>query len=239
MKVFIIDDSALVRSIVKQILSEAPDMELAGEASNGQAGAEAVARVRPDLVLLDINMPVMNGIEATRKIMEYHPVPIIIFSTSVDADVSFQACSAGAVDVMTKPDIGQYNDPVFLNEFYAKLRLIGSGRPAEKAENRQFELNDSKQNEEPDSGIIQKTIPQRFKPAVIVMGASTGGPKAVRTILSMLPPDLSVPIAIVQHLETGFDQGYCDWLNELSTLKVILVHQSMDWRSGKYLSGSQ
>ncbi len=232
MRVFIIDDSALVRSIVKQILSEAPDMELAGEASNGKAGAEAVEKIKPDLVLLDVNMPIMNGIEATKAIMASYPVPIIIFSTSVDADVSFQACNAGAVDVMTKPDIGQYNDPQFLNEFYSKLRMLGSGKGIKKSEVTAPDFSSLRKDEVSDTANQQKSILRGFNPAMIVMGASTGGPKAVRTILSMLPSDLPVPVALVQHLETGFDQGYCDWLNELSALKVILVHEKMDCKPG-------
>lgn len=232
MRVFIIDDSALVRSIVKQILSEAPDMELAGEASNGKAGAEAVEQVKPDLVLLDVNMPVMNGIEATRKIMAAYPVPIIIFSTSVDADVSFQACSAGAVDVMIKPDIGQYNDPKFLDEFYSKLRLLGTGRGIKIPDVPAPDLSSLKKEESSAPEINHKGMPSKFKPQVIVMGASTGGPKAVRTILSLLPANLQVPVALVQHLETGFDQGYCDWLNELSALKVVLVQEEMVCKPG-------
>ena len=220
-KILIVDDSALIRSILKQVFSETEDIEVAGEASNGKAGVEAVRNLKPDLVILDINMPVMDGIESTRMIMDENPCPILIFSTMVDADTSFRACQAGAMDVMSKPDIGQYNDPVFLEKFFAKLRLLGK-KTAEHVKN------------DGNSAVVSK--PERIEtagiPEMIVIGASTGGPKTVRTILAGLPGNLPVPVALVQHLESGFAEGYRDWLNSATDLEVVLVNSRMKYKAG-------
>ena len=220
-KILIVDDSALIRSILKQVFSETDDIEIVGEASNGRAGVEAVRTMKPDLVLLDINMPIMDGIESSRIIMAENPCPILIFSTMVDADTSFKACQAGAMDVMAKPDISQYNDPAFLKGFFEKIRVLGSNSRA-----------DDKMRSIEKINIRNRTIERRTPPKVIVIGASTGGPKAVRTILSNLPGDLSIPIALVQHLESGFAEGYRDWLNSSTDLNVVLVNSRMKYSRG-------
>ncbi|MBI9108402.1 MAG: chemotaxis-specific protein-glutamate methyltransferase CheB [Spirochaetales bacterium] len=221
-KILIVDDSALIRSILKQVFSDTDDIVIAGEASNGKSGVEAVRALKPDLVILDINMPVMDGIESTRIIMAENPCPILILSSMIDADTSFRACQAGAMDVMAKPDISQYNDPVFLKNFFTKIRLLGS-KSALKEKSSRLRTDVLRPEE------IEKTnIPE-----MIVIGASTGGPKAVRTILSGLPGDLPIPIALVQHLESGFAEGYRDWLNGATDLDVVLVNARMKCTGGK------
>jgi two-component system chemotaxis response regulator CheB len=217
MRVLLVDDSALIRNILKEAFTNDTEISIVGEAMNGEKAIAEVQRLSPDLVIMDINMPVMDGIRATERIMSEHPVPILVFSTEVDANLGYRACQAGAVDVLRKPDIGRLNDGAFIVRFRELLLSVGrersrglrtssagGGRPAQRVESARL----------------------------IVMGASTGGPSAVRTILSALKRNVPVPIALVQHLESGFERGYVEWLNEATELNVTLVTRSTMMRGG-------
>jgi two-component system chemotaxis response regulator CheB len=217
MRVLLVDDSALIRGILKEAFTNDTEISIVGEAMNGEKAIAEVQRLSPDLVIMDINMPVMDGIRATERIMSEHPVPILVFSTEVDANLGYRACQAGAVDVLRKPDIGRLNDGAFIVRFRELLLSVGrersrglrtssagGGRPAQRVESARL----------------------------IVMGASTGGPSAVRTILSALKRNVPVPIALVQHLESGFERGYVEWLNEATELNVTLVTRSTMMRGG-------
>jgi chemotaxis response regulator CheB len=158
---------------------------------------------------MDINMPIKNGLEATEEIMRDNPLPIVIFSTEADAEVGFKAVSLGAVEVIKKPEMTRFNDPEFFGTFIEKLKKIAA------------------------SGSAVPTVPHRERevPArkgeysILVMGASTGGPLAVKEILSNLPASFPLGIALVQHLEEGFDEGYAQWLNDASPLSVRLARE--------------
>ncbi len=209
MKVLIVDDSALVRSILKQVLSQTEGFSVVGEASNGEKAVEMAAEMKPDLVIMDINMPIKTGLEATEEIMRDNPLPIVIFSTEVEAEVGFKAVSLGAVEVIKKPDMTRFNDPEFFSTFVEKLKKIGaSGAPVRSG------------------GAREREVPARKgEYSIVVMGASTGGPLAVKEILSNLPASFPLGIALVQHLEEGFDEGYAQWLNDASPLTVRLARE--------------
>ena len=216
MRVLIVDDSALVRGILKEQFKGDPEISIVGEAVNGEKAIAEVRRLSPDVVIMDVNMPVLDGIEATRRIMQEHPVPILIFSSEPDAELGFRACQAGAVDVMRKPDIGKLNDELFFTRF--RDLLLSMRR----------------------TGITASTpgveIPRTGHPGavrLVVMGASTGGPVAVRSVLSALPREIGVPLALVQHLETGFEGSYVEWLGEGTVLTVKLVTDATMMRPGE------
>lgn len=206
MRILLVDDSALARGILKQALEEA-GFEIVGQASNGQQGVDLNKELKPDLIIMDLNMPILDGLGATREIMKEAPAPIFIFSTEVEAKTGFEAVSAGALDVMRKPGIWEFNDPDWMHLFKEKISKLMKKAPAKLAsalpENR--------------SGIRN----QGFQ--VLLIGASTGGPLAIREVLTALPKDFPLGIAVVQHLEAGFDQGYADWLQESCALKVSLA----------------
>lgn len=217
MRVLLVDDSALIRGILKEAFTGDTEISIVGEAMNGEKAIAEVHRLSPDLVIMDINMPVMDGIRATERIMSEHPVPVLVFSTEVDANLGYRACQAGAVDVLRKPDIGRLNDGAFIVRFRELLLSVGRGR--------------SRGSRTPPAGGGRPA--RRAESArLIVMGASTGGPIAVRTILAALKRDVPVPIALVQHLESGFERGYVEWLNEATELNVALVTRSTMMRSG-------
>lgn len=207
MNILLIDDSALFRFFLRELLIKEEGLEVIAEATNGLLGLEAAIKHKPDLIILDIDMPVMNGIEATKLIMEKTPCPIMILSSSVDSETSFKACQAGALDVMNKPDINDINSPKFTKYFFDKLRL----------------LSDQKVEYKINIKVKKSSVELNIKPQIVVIGASTGGPKAIREIVSSLPKDFPLPIAIVQHLEDGFDHGFVKWLSQATALEVILV----------------
>jgi len=210
MKVLIVDDSALMRAVLKTFLENEKDIHIIGEATNGERAVKMTKDLSPDLIIMDIKMPVMDGLEATQRIMKVNPAPIIIFSGEANAENSFNAINLGAADVMQKPDIDQINDPVFQKTFLTKIRTLAKKHLYYKA----------KPSENPKH--IKLPV-KKFK--FIVIGASTGGPAAVREVLSGIPGNFSVGIALVQHLEKGFDSGYASWLNEATDLKVKLAEK--------------
>jgi two-component system, chemotaxis family, protein-glutamate methylesterase/glutaminase len=207
MRILIVDDSALVRTILKEILKMDKGFSVAGEAANGQRGVEMAAELKPDLIIMDINMPVMNGLEATRYIMEKEPVPILILSTEIDAVTGFKAIQTGACEVMKKPEMDKFNEPAFAGEFFGKLRHIAASK--------------LKRDSTSMKGDVAVPHPDRGFKAVVI-GASTGGPMAIRDLLKGLPVSFPLPILVVQHLETGFDAGYTQWLKDECSFNVKL-----------------
>jgi len=220
MKILIVDDSALMRAIIKTFLNAQSDMEVIGEASNGQRAVEMNSKLSPDFIIMDIIMPIMDGLEATRQIMQEKPTAIIVFSGDATAENSFQAMNMGALDIMQKPDIDTINDPVFQKDFLSKIRILGKKRL----------FHEAKPSKTP--GRL-KSLQQNYN--IVVIGASTGGPVAVRELLEELPENFPVGIALIQHLETGFDQGYASWLNESSPLTVKLAQKSQSIVAGEVI----
>jgi two-component system chemotaxis response regulator CheB len=208
-RILIADDSALMRSILKRLLQFEADFVLAGEASNGLQAVELSRTLSPDLVIMDIDMPLMNGLEATRKIMSENPLPILIFSNAVGPDTVYEAMASGAIEAMQKPDMDRFNEPAFYAHFLKKLRSLAEARP--------YPRRSAASNRSMDGG--------RGGLRLLVMGASTGGPAAVREILSKLPSGFPLPIALVQHMETGFDVGYVRWLGDGTALPVRLAER--------------
>jgi two-component system, chemotaxis family, protein-glutamate methylesterase/glutaminase len=225
MRVLIVDDSILVRNMVGKLIESFPDYTLAGEAPNGKKGAELVAELDPDLVVMDVNMPVMDGIEATDLIMKTHPVPIIIFTSEDVAEVGYKAIDAGALEVLPKPDIGRMNDSEFARQLESLFsHVIHFGKV-------KLGLKDER---EPLERIRPRTM--KVGPfQLVLIGASTGGPGAVRTVLSSLPGDFPLPLMLSQHIQEGFDKGYADWLNQSTDLNVRVAKSSDRLEKGTVL----
>ncbi len=211
MKILIVDDSALLRGILKQTILEHSTAGSVIEASNGLIAAEKNLSEKPDLVIMDINMPLMDGISATREIMRQRPVPVMIFSNEVDAVNSFTALKYGALDIMKKPDIDQLNNPDFYRHFIEKLYTLATASPKIHREN----ASDGETGAPPAKGY-----------EMIVMGASTGGPLAIGRIIERLPARFPLGIVVVQHLETGFDESFAQWLDSETPLTVRLAREN-------------
>jgi len=228
MRLLLVDDSMLVRSMISNLISQWDNFEVIGECGNGNEAVKKAESLKPDLILMDISMPGMNGIDATKHIMQSHPCPIVVFTSEDVSEVSFQALDAGALEVIAKPDIIKMNDPAFTGGF--RNLLI----QAVKYGNLKRNMNSLNQRSRSKSIYsTEKKVQKKIK--MMLIGASTGGPTTVRKLLSALPADFPVPILLSQHIEPGFDQGYVDWLNEDTELEVTLAAPRQEPQKGKVL----
>jgi two-component system chemotaxis response regulator CheB len=215
-RTLIVDDSAVVRKLLRKILESDPEIEVVGEAGDGAVALERVAELKPDIVTMDIQMPGMDGFEATRQLMANAPLPIVIVSSSYrpsDVDMTFRALNTGALTALEKPP--GFADPrheklarelvrtvKLMSEILVVRRVSPPSRPVDRP--------------------VAKAVPQA-KVRIIAMGASTGGPPALRQILSVLSPDLAAPVVVVQHIAAGFTRGLVDWLNNTSKMRVYVA----------------
>lgn len=212
-KVLVVEDSPAVVLLLEYLINSQADMEVAGIACNGKEAVEAVGRLKPDIITMDIDMPVMDGFEATRRIMESFPTPIVIVTATRDPrDVStiFQALESGALAVLEKPHGRDHpNHEKSAVEWLGALRLMSEVRVVRRRCRFHKERT-----------FLQPAVaaPPADSPGVhlVVLGASTGGPPVLRTILAALPRDFPAPIAIVQHIAAGFSSGFADWLGKTS-----------------------
>jgi two-component system chemotaxis response regulator CheB len=203
-RILLADDSILVRTVLKDALLGAGDLAVVGEAGNG---AEAVAlneALRPDIIIMDIVMPVMGGLEATENIMARQPVPILILSATYeekDVNLAFTAIKKGALDVIGKPTLTPgVNQQEFFSRLIEKIRLLSRIKVIH---------HKAPRTADPGTVALQKTASVRN---LLAIGASTGGPKAVMGILKALPADFSGSVFVVQHISSGFAAGFAQWL---------------------------
>lgn len=213
-KILIVDDSATELAILKHIFSSAADIEVVGCAKNGKEAIQFAEQLKPDLITMDLQMPVMDGYEAIRHIMRKNPIPIVVISSKLNRNsmtATYEALDAGALSVLEKPlNINSSN-------FYIeKKRLIDTVRSmAEiKVIRRRF-FRESQTTILPCEANVKN---RHFD--IVVIGASVGGPQALKRILTKLPVNFQVPIVIVQHMIPGYMQGFSQWLDDNSLLKI-------------------
>lgn len=215
-KVLVVEDSPVVREFLVQILSSDPAIHVIGTADDGERAIEAVERDRPDVITMDIHMPKLDGLQATRRIMETHPTPIVIVSGSSDPEVSttFRAIEEGALAVLCRPaGVGHPNHAKTAAELVQTVKLMSEVRVVRRwaqMRNETFRSQQPRPVVAPTTGEVK----------VIAIGASTGGPPVLQTILAGLPKDFPLPILIVQHIAAGFTQGLIEWLAHSSALPI-------------------
>lgn len=219
-RVLVVEDSAVVREFLVAVLEADPELHVAGTARDGAEAVEAVPRLRPDVITMDIHMPRMDGLEATRRIMETCPRPIVIVSGSTDwREVvgSFDAMEAGALAVLPRPPGPGHPDHasaaaelVRTVKLMAEVKLVRRWpRPRPVAARPRA----------PAMGLA----PESSKVGIVAIGASTGGPPVLHGILAALPRDFPAPLAIVQHMAVGFIGGFAEWLAQTSSMPVHLA----------------
>ena len=224
-KVLVVEDSAVVRELLVHLFSLKPELHVVGTAGNGEEALEAVKRWRPDVITMDINMPRMNGFEATRRIMEACPTPIVIVSGSWDPEevaTSFRAVEAGALAVMARPTgIGHPDHEVTAANLIQTVKLMAEVKVVRRWGRSRQEVA------APVPLASNQTKIEQIQAEVqaVAIGASTGGPLVLQTILSRLPKVFPAPIFIVQHMAAGFMQGFVEWLAQSSSLPVRLAAQ--------------
>ncbi len=205
-RVLLVDDSALVRDILRDILESESDIRVVGVACDGREAIAKVAELDPDIVTMDIEMPVMGGLEAIERIIAEHPVPILVVTALTGARTAFAAVSKGALDVIEKPDISLIN----MQNLIKKVRRLAKVDVAAHL----------RAMKPPTAADAACSPAQTIQAKMVAIAASTGGPHAIHTILSQLPATFPVPIVIAQHIADGFTQGMVDWLNAVTPLKV-------------------
>jgi two-component system chemotaxis response regulator CheB len=216
-RVLIVEDSPVAQEFMTHIFASDPEIRVVGVAENGLEAIDLVRQNRPDVITMDIHMPIMDGYEATRKIMETTPTPIVIVSASSrtkEVDSTFRAMEAGALAVILRPPgIGHPDHDAAAKELIQTVKLMSEVKVIRRFSQRRRE------------GVIQQlAVSQSRKTAtdiqVAAIGASTGGPPVLQRILSDLPNDLSFPVLIVQHITQGFIEGFSRWLSETSHFPV-------------------
>ena len=230
-KVLIVDDSSVARAMLCEILEEQKDIEVVGQAVNGKEAINLVEQLRPDLVTMDLNMPVMSGLEAIEHIMHHKAVPILVVSSETDANLAYQALSNGALEVIPKPNF----DPVQTEHFIQQIRLL-AGVPV-ITRIRRFNTNEKLGKLANQVCFVEKVATEHL---VFAIAASTGGPKALANLLAVLPQDFPASIVIAQHISEGFIEGMAEWLTTLSFLPVKVAEEGERLLPGKvYLSPSE
>ncbi|MBN1888249.1 MAG: chemotaxis-specific protein-glutamate methyltransferase CheB [Thermoflexales bacterium] len=231
-RVLVVDDSPTVREILVLMLQDTPGMQVIGQARDGEEAVRLAARLRPDVITMDIRMPRMNGLEAIRHIMSTTPTPIVVVATSIyeaDLNIAFNAIAAGALTVVEKPK-------GFSPEEFNAVRdqLVTTVRLMADVQVVTLRIKDQLPAAAPPAPPLGKPRPESSA-ELIAIGASTGGPGVLRQILSALPPDISIPITVVQHITAGFGQGFAHWLDSTTAIEVKIAQEGERVAAGKAL----
>jgi two-component system chemotaxis response regulator CheB len=221
-KVLIVEDSPVVQEFLKYIFSSDPEIQVVDIANNGEEALIVIEQKRPDVITMDIHMPVMDGYEATRRIMMTHPTPIVIVSGSTsttEVSSSFRAIEAGALAVVPRPPgLGHADFESASRELIQTVKLMSEVKVVKR-------VQISEKKMEPVTFPAPHALKGEIEIQVAAIGASTGGPAILMQILSLLPKDLSFPILIVQHIALGFTKGFTEWLNGASHFPVrVALH---------------
>lgn len=217
-RVLVVDDAAVTRMLLVHLLASEPGIRVIGAVEDGQAAVEFVQNDKPDVVVMDIHMPRLDGFEATRQIMETHPVPIVICTATTDPTAvatTFRLMEAGAVACVGKPVARDHADfePLARN-LLQTVRLMSEVKVVRRWPRHRNSTGAAARLAEPKSAAGIK---------LVGIGASTGGPPVLQTILASLPKDFAVPVLIVQHIARGFVPGLMDWLNQTTGLRIHLA----------------
>ncbi len=231
-KVLIVDDSKVARQFLTHLLESDPQIHVMGVVSDGQAAVDFVANERPDVVLMDIHMPRLDGFEATRHIMETTPVPIVICTGTADASevaMTFRLLEAGALACVEKPVGPQHpNYEAAARNVLQTIKLMSEVKVIRRWPATRML---------PPAPPMIRPDPVPGGAPIIGIGASTGGPPVLQTILAGLPRDFGAPILIVQHIAHGFLPGLVEWLNQTTAGKVqIAAHGTIPQPGHAYFS---
>ena len=221
LRVLVVDDSAYIRKVVREMLSRSPSIDVVGTARDGEEALELVETLQPDVVTCDLIMPGMDGITFIQRQMSIRPVPIVIISIAAEtSERVLSGLDAGAVDFVQKPT-ALATEKVFdiAEELIAKV-TAAAGAPVARML-------------QPASAVpVPLTLTFKDRYSIVVIGVSTGGPQGLKAVIPRLPADFPVPVAIVLHMPLGYTEAYAKRLEEASALAVVEAREGEEVRPG-------
>jgi two-component system chemotaxis response regulator CheB len=215
-RVLVVEDSPTARGLLVAILRSDPEIQVVGEAANGIEAVELTCELRPDVVTMDVRMPIMDGLEATKEIMATAPTPIVLITASLlihDVDASMCALRAGALAVLPKPPGPE--SPGFdeaAQDLVAQVKAMSQVKVV-----RHWRRTGAAPRE---AAAASSRSPAPSRARVVAIATSTGGPAALHAVLADLPGDFPAPVLVVQHITAGFIAGLADWLTKGTDLHV-------------------
>ena len=231
-RVLVVDDSELQRTVLATLLDADPELTVVGRAGDGPEAIRYAATLHPDVITIDLRMPGMDGIEASRRIMQETPTPIVVVAAGIspeDRRLASEALAAGALALVPKPSAGRNGERaaaelVATVKRMAQVRVIRRWTP-ERVATGQLRLPAAPARG--TSGLLKQprpgAAPATHLPEIVVIGASTGGPQALQAILPRLPASFAPPVVIVQHIAAGFAASIVDWLAPQCALPLQLA----------------
>ena len=224
MRIAIVNDMLMATEALRRVIAGSPEHEIAWTARDGAEAVAKCARDTPDLILMDLIMPVMDGVEATRRITAESPCAILIVTATVEGNAAmvFEAMGHGALDAVNTPALGAPEGAAAMSEKIALIGKLVRAAPASEPAARQ--AHRAAQRE-----------PEADSPRLVVIGSSTGGPKALATILSALPASFPAAVVVIQHVDARFAAALAGWLDTQTPLSVRLAPEGGRARAGSVL----
>jgi two-component system chemotaxis response regulator CheB len=227
-RVLLVDDSPSVRAVLKRFFRKTRDIEVVGESGDGAHAVQAVIDLQPHVVVMDLQMPVLDGYEATERIMATRPTPIVVLSSRANRNqmqTAFEAMKRGAIEVLPKPeDTASWQQ--LADSLPETVRTAAGARTALKPRRPRAAAPASAAR----TPAVLANAPEELR--WVAIGASTGGPAAIRELLDEIPADAPVGFLIVQHIASGFELGFADWLNKELPFDVRLAADGEVLRRG-------
>lgn len=232
-RVLVVDDSLFMRRMISDILAQDSEIEVVGAARDGQQGLEMALQLKPDVITLDVEMPVMDGVAMLERLMAQQPTPVVMVSslTREGAEITLRCLELGAVDFVTKP-----SGAISLDLYKVSSQIIEKVKAAARApRHRLVKLSPPSEGRvaaEPSGGRGAATPKEASHLPLVVIGASTGGPRALSLLMSQLPPDFHAPTVIIQHMPEGFTRSLAERLDRLCHLQVREAQEGDCLQSG-------
>lgn len=228
MRIAIVNDVRMIIEVLRRVISNVPSYEVAWIAKDGAEAVKKCAEDTPDLILMDLIMPVMGGVDATNAIMKNTPCAILIVTSNVSDNMSkvFEAMGYGALDVVNAPVVNNISSPEGIDEILKKIATIGQLLGIKEK---------TKGKKDKGAGYGKLAGLKKKLPPLVVIGASTGGPMALAKIISRFPENTQLATVIIQHVDQQFSQGLAAWLAEQTLIPVEIARNGIMPSAGKIL----
>lgn len=254
-RTLVVDDSAIVRAMLSHVIKDDGRLEMVGQAENGLKAVNMNDELKPDLIIMDYNMPVLDGLAAARQIYTNsdHLPAIVTFTTEDDESVREKFICAGVLAVEKKPNIAsmtseelkKFCDRLVENYNKRSAKVIPSARYFSQVTGLSSESEEVEKPAKPDNAFLYEnhldiwSIPDNYDYSILIVGASTGGPEALKTLITDLGPDFPLPVLITQHIDSLFDKQLASWLSTVTKVPVELARDNIHPQKGHvYLAPS-